>query len=99
MLQGTRKINRPRIGAVCKRMGVDYAPAMAGFDIRAGRSVPRMEGVVVCEEVADAVLEEWQREQRSVMTGTQEISTCHFPLPMVVPYCRGRLWRLRALRS
>lgn len=49
--------------AVCKRLDVDYGMAMTGFDIRGGRSIPRFEGVVVCEEFADAVEQEWEAEQ------------------------------------
>ena len=64
LLQGTRQISRPRVVAVCKRLKVDYAMAMTGFDIRGGRSVPRFEGVVVCEDFADQVEEEWLRTQR-----------------------------------
>ena len=64
LLQGTRQITRPRVVAVCTRLKVDYAMAMTGFDIRGGRSVPRFEGVVVCEEFADQVEEEWLRAQR-----------------------------------
>ena len=62
-LQGTRQIARPRIVAICKRLEVDYGMAMTGFDIRGGRSIPRFEGVVVCEEFADQVEQEWEEEQ------------------------------------
>ncbi|KAG7674157.1 hypothetical protein KSW81_005993 [Nannochloris sp. 'desiccata'] len=36
-------------------LGVDYAPALTGFDIRGGRSVPSIESIVVCTEHEDAV--------------------------------------------
>eukprot|EP00171_Calliarthron_tuberculosum_P014052 IDg14052t1 len=41
--------------AAARALDVDYALAMTGFDIRSGRSVPRIEGVVVAVEYADAV--------------------------------------------
>lgn len=63
-LQGTRQIDQPRVAGVCKRLCVDYAMAMTGFDVRGGRSVPRFEGVVVCEEFAELVLAESEKEQR-----------------------------------
>ena len=47
-------------------MGVDYGMAMTGFDIRGGRSIPRFEGIVVCEEYADQVEQEWEEEQEYV---------------------------------
>ena len=52
--------------AVCKRLGVDYGMAMTGFDIRGGRSIPRFEGIVVCEEFAEEVEKEWDEEQQWV---------------------------------
>jgi xeroderma pigmentosum group C-complementing protein len=52
------------VAGVCKQLGVDYAMALTGWDIRQGRSVPRIEGVIVCEEFAQAVEELWLTEQR-----------------------------------
>lgn len=42
---------------MCERLGIDYAPAMVGFEIRRGHSVPVFEGLVVCEEFKAAVME------------------------------------------
>ena len=53
--KGTVHIQFPQIAKVCKRLEIDFAPALAGFDIRGGRSVPRIDGVVVCEEFKDLV--------------------------------------------
>ena len=30
-------LNFPYLGALCRKLGVDYAAALTGFDIRAGR--------------------------------------------------------------
>jgi xeroderma pigmentosum group C-complementing protein len=46
----------PRLKAVCKKLVIDYADAMVGFDVKGGRSVPRFEGVVVCEEFESQVM-------------------------------------------
>ena len=54
----------PRIGMTCRKLGVDYATGMTGFDVRGGRSVPRIEGVVVCAEHEQAVLEAYWADQR-----------------------------------
>lgn len=41
---------------VCKRLEVDYAPALVGFEGgRGGVIVPKILGVVVCAEHAEAV--------------------------------------------
>jgi xeroderma pigmentosum group C-complementing protein len=55
---------QPYLANACKRLGVDYAPALTGFDVRGGRSVPRIQGVVVCTEHADAVLQAAAQMQR-----------------------------------
>ncbi len=54
----------PRLGPICKKLSVDYAPAMTGFDIRGGRSVPVIEGVVVCKEDEATVLEAYIEDER-----------------------------------
>lgn len=41
--------------SAARALSVDYAQAMTGFDVRGGRSVPRIEGVVVATEFAEAV--------------------------------------------
>eukprot|EP00171_Calliarthron_tuberculosum_P013444 IDg13444t1 len=42
-----------RLDAATRALDLSYAPAMTGFYIRSGRSVPRIEGVAA--EYADAV--------------------------------------------
>jgi len=64
LLQGTVHLQMPRLGPICKKLAVDYAPAMIGFDIRGGRSVPVIEGVVVCKEDETTVLEAYIEEER-----------------------------------
>lgn len=32
-----------------RALGIDFAPALTGFELQAGRSVPRIDGVVVCQ--------------------------------------------------
>lgn len=54
---GTRWLRQPHLLAVAKKLGIDAAPAMVGFDFRDGRSVPRFDGVIVCDEMADALRE------------------------------------------
>ncbi len=47
----------PHSATAARRLGIDFAPCMTGFDRRAGRSVPRIEGVIVAAENAEAVRE------------------------------------------
>lgn len=56
MPHGTVHVDLPNAAKVCKKLQIDFAPALTGFDIRGGRSVPRIEGIVVCEEYQDVVL-------------------------------------------
>eukprot|EP00743_Colponemidia_sp_Colp-15_P012209 GILK01013816.1.p1 GENE.GILK01013816.1~~GILK01013816.1.p1 ORF type:complete len:1008 (-),score=135.54 GILK01013816.1:18-2771(-) len=52
---GTVHVRLSGAGMVAKRLGIDYAPAMMGFDIKGGRSVPIIDGVVVCAEHEEAL--------------------------------------------
>ncbi|KAJ4826704.1 hypothetical protein Tsubulata_023393 [Turnera subulata] len=54
---GTVHLRLPRVFYVAKRLEIDYAPAMVGFEFRNGRSVPVYDGIVVCAEFKDAILE------------------------------------------
>ena len=54
---GTVHLRLPRVTLVAKRLEIDFAPAMVGFEFRNGRSVPVFEGIVVCAEFKDAILE------------------------------------------
>jgi hypothetical protein len=42
---------------VAKRLEIDYAPAMVGFEFRNGHSHPVFDGIVVCAEFKDAIVE------------------------------------------
>lgn len=53
------------VGKVCRRLEVDYAPAMVGFKMEARRSVPEFDGAVVCEEFEGAIREALEEEDRA----------------------------------
>lgn len=42
---------------VAKRLEIDYAPAMVGFEFKNGQSYPVFDGIVVCAEFRDAIVE------------------------------------------
>ncbi|KAI5309619.1 hypothetical protein KEM55_002805 [Ascosphaera atra] len=48
---------------VCKKLGVDYAEAVVGFEFGSKMAVPVIQGVVVASENADEVIELWQEEE------------------------------------
>jgi len=52
---GCVHLRHDRAVAVAKSLGVDHAPAVVSFEIKAGRTVPKYDGAVVCEEAADFV--------------------------------------------
>lgn len=53
---GTVHLRLPRAFTVAKRLGIDYAPAMVGFEFQNGRSIPVFDGIVVCSEFQDAII-------------------------------------------
>ncbi|KAF5960405.1 hypothetical protein HYC85_001614 [Camellia sinensis] len=60
---GTVHLRLPRVAPVAKRLDIDFAPAMVGFEFRNGRSLPVFEGIVVCAEFKDAILEAYAEEE------------------------------------
>ncbi|GMH05162.1 hypothetical protein Nepgr_007002 [Nepenthes gracilis] len=60
---GTVHLKLPRLVPVAKRLDIDFAPAMVGFDFQNGRSIPVYEGIVVCSEFKDAILEAYGEEE------------------------------------
>nr|CAB3483004.1 unnamed protein product [Digitaria exilis] len=60
---GTVHLRLPRLFQVARRLGIDYAPAMVGFDYRSGRCLPVFDGIVVCTEFKHAILEAYAEEE------------------------------------
>lgn len=48
---------------VCKKLGIDYAEAVTGFEFGNKRAVPVITGVVVAEENEHAVIDVWEKEE------------------------------------
>lgn len=57
MPAGGAHVNLKMAKQAARRLGVDFAPAMTGFELRRRRSVPRIEGVVVAKQFENAVRE------------------------------------------
>ena len=61
---GCVHINLPHVVPVAKKLGIDYAEAMTGFDIRQGRSIPNFEGIVICVEHEAELHEAYVKAER-----------------------------------
>ncbi|KAL8867370.1 MAG: hypothetical protein Q9174_005708 [Haloplaca sp. 1 TL-2023] len=48
---------------ICKRLGIDFAEAVTGFEFGKQRAVPVVSGVVVAEEHREKVMEEWEKDE------------------------------------
>lgn len=48
---------------ICKRLNIDYAEAVTGFEFGHRMAVPVITGVVVAEEHYEAVMDEWQKDE------------------------------------
>eukprot|EP00172_Hildenbrandia_rubra_P004297 Plantae.Rhodophyta-Hildenbrandia_rubra.ctg841.p1 GENE.Plantae.Rhodophyta-Hildenbrandia_rubra.ctg841~~Plantae.Rhodophyta-Hildenbrandia_rubra.ctg841.p1 ORF type:complete len:718 (+),score=142.61 Plantae.Rhodophyta-Hildenbrandia_rubra.ctg841:3-2156(+) len=53
--EGTVHVRRKFSAKVASNLGIDCAPAMLGFEVRGGRSIPIIDGVVVCAEYKELV--------------------------------------------
>uniref|UniRef100_A0A0K8V318 DNA repair protein complementing XP-C cells n=1 Tax=Bactrocera latifrons TaxID=174628 RepID=A0A0K8V318_BACLA len=51
------------LNRICKRLGIDCAHAVIGFDFHQGACHPLYDGFVVCEEFADQVTAAWYQDQ------------------------------------
>nr|CAD7398318.1 unnamed protein product [Timema cristinae] len=54
------------LNRVAKKLNIDCAPAVVGFDFHCGGSHPTYDGFVVCEEFVDILLDAWDQRARSV---------------------------------
>ncbi|KAK2712997.1 DNA repair protein complementing XP-C cells homolog isoform X2 [Artemia franciscana] len=50
----------PLLNRVAKKLGIDCAPAMIGWDYHGGSSHPVFDGWIICEEHRDTLLDAWQ---------------------------------------
>uniref|UniRef100_A0A2A4JDF4 Rad4 beta-hairpin domain-containing protein n=1 Tax=Heliothis virescens TaxID=7102 RepID=A0A2A4JDF4_HELVI len=59
----TVHIKLPGLNRVAKKLNIDCAPAMTGFDFNGGWSHPVYDGFVVCEEFEEIITEAWVKDQ------------------------------------
>lgn len=60
---GCVQLNLPNLHRVARKLGIDCAQAITGFDFHRGYSYPITDGYVVCEEYKDVLLAAWENEQ------------------------------------
>ncbi|RLN97435.1 hypothetical protein BBJ28_00022659 [Nothophytophthora sp. Chile5] len=65
--RGAVHLRLPRIEAVAQALGVDFAPAVVGFELRSGRTVPRTDGVVVAQAAELLLLEAHAHRQQAAI--------------------------------
>lgn len=68
----TVHLQLPGLNRVCRRLGIDCAPALTGFEKARMRMIPVYDGFVVCEEFADQLVEEWYKEMEEEERREQE---------------------------
>ncbi|XP_061397215.1 DNA repair protein complementing XP-C cells homolog [Musca vetustissima] len=62
----------PGLNRVCKKLGIDCANAVVGFDFHQGACHPTYDGFVICEEFQDQVTAAWYQEQEEQERKEQE---------------------------
>ncbi|XP_068413851.1 DNA repair protein complementing XP-C cells [Eschrichtius robustus] len=60
---GCIQLNLPNLHRVARKLNIDCAQAVTGFDFHKGYSHPITDGYIVCEEYKDVLLTAWENEQ------------------------------------
>ncbi|KAG6465266.1 hypothetical protein O3G_MSEX015037 [Manduca sexta] len=61
--KGTVHIKLPGLNKVARKLNIDCAPAMTGFEFNGGWSHPVYDGFVVCKEFEEVITEAWVADQ------------------------------------
>ncbi|KAJ0179346.1 hypothetical protein K1T71_005058 [Dendrolimus kikuchii] len=61
--KGTVHIKLPGLNKVARKLNIDCAPAMTGFDFNGGWTHPVFDGFVVCKEFEEIITEAWLKDQ------------------------------------
>ncbi|XP_023947310.2 DNA repair protein complementing XP-C cells homolog [Bicyclus anynana] len=70
--KGTVHLKFPGLNRVAKKLNIDCAPAMTGFEFNGGWSHPVYEGFVVCKEYEEIITEAWIKDQEDQERKEQE---------------------------
>ncbi|XP_077292157.1 DNA repair protein complementing XP-C cells homolog [Arctopsyche grandis] len=69
---GTVHLSLPGLNRVAKKLNIDCASAMVGFDYHTGGSHPVYDGFVVCEEFKEVIIAAWEQEQEEAGNRARE---------------------------
>uniref|UniRef100_A0A182PZV5 Rad4 beta-hairpin domain-containing protein n=1 Tax=Anopheles farauti TaxID=69004 RepID=A0A182PZV5_9DIPT len=61
--KGTVHLQLPGLNRICRRLRIDCAQAITGFEFKSGGCQAVYDGFVVCEEFRDRLVDEWYSEQ------------------------------------
>eukprot|EP00903_Cladosiphon_okamuranus_P010967 g10358.t1 len=64
---GTEHVRGNQIGRVAAKLGVDYAPALTGFESKQGRQVPVLDGIIVCKEQSQMLREAYMTWEQTLL--------------------------------
>ncbi|CAK9806283.1 DNA repair protein complementing XP-C cells homolog [Anthophora plagiata] len=70
--KGTVHINLPGLNRIARKLNIDCAPAVVGFNFGSMGAVPALEGYVVCAEYEDTLREAWEAEQAEAIKRAKE---------------------------
>uniref|UniRef100_A0A146KWV6 DNA repair protein complementing XP-C cells n=1 Tax=Lygus hesperus TaxID=30085 RepID=A0A146KWV6_LYGHE len=56
---GTVHLQVPGLAKVARKLGIDFAPAVVGWEYHGGSSHPSIDGIIVCKEQQDTLLDAW----------------------------------------
>ncbi|KAF3420459.1 hypothetical protein E2986_07657 [Frieseomelitta varia] len=70
--KGTVHINLPGLNRIARKLNIDCAPAVVGFNFGGMGAVPAIEGYIVCSEYEDTLREAWEAEQVEAVKRNKE---------------------------
>ncbi|NWR06366.1 XPC protein, partial [Paradoxornis webbianus] len=63
---GCVQLKLPNLNRVARKLNIDCAQAITGFDFHGGYSHPVTDGYVVCEEYKEVLIAAWENEQAEI---------------------------------
>ncbi|NWU94367.1 XPC protein, partial [Upupa epops] len=63
---GCVHLRLPNLNRVARKLGIDCAQAITGFDFHGGYSHPVTDGYIVCEEYKEVLIAAWENEQAEI---------------------------------
>ncbi|KAM4654335.1 DNA repair protein complementing XP-C cells isoform 2-T2 [Amazona ochrocephala] len=69
---GCVHLKLPNLNRVARKLDIDCAQAITGFDFHGGYSHPVIDGYVVCEEFKEVLIAAWENEQAEIERKEQE---------------------------